>query len=118
MANSVDPDETVSVLIIGIFIFHDQVKFHAQLNWAWEKFYNLGARLYWFGLPKKKWICKFERGIPHLKVYPYPLNTLLNSPGPKVIKLFSCSTQLSMNISLLINMKMPTEVGIFIFIST
>ena len=65
------------------------------------------------------------------------------SPGPEVIKLFSCSTQLSikfvllinlilltiansfllniadthMKISLLINMKMPTIVGIFIFIS-
>ena len=29
-------------------------------------------------------------------------------PGPKVIKLFSYSTQLSMKFSLLINMKMPT----------
>ena len=28
--------------------------------------------------------------------------------GPEVIKLFSCSTQLSMKFSLLINMKMPT----------
>ena len=37
--------------------------------------------------------------------------------GPEVIKLFSCSTQLSMKFSLLINMKMPTIVGIFIFIS-
>ena len=36
---------------------------------------------------------------------------------PEVIKLFSCSTQLSMKLSLLINMKMPTIVGIFIFIS-
>ena len=36
---------------------------------------------------------------------------------PQVIKLFSCSTQLSMKISLLINMKMPTIVDIFIFIS-
>ena len=35
----------------------------------------------------------------------------------EVIKLFSCSTQLSMKFSLLINMKMPTIVGIFIFIS-
>ena len=40
-----------------------------------------------------------------------------HSQGPKVIKLFSCSTQLSMKFSLLINMKMPTKVGIFIFIS-
>ena len=37
--------------------------------------------------------------------------------GPEVIKLFSCSTQLSMKFSLLISMKMPTIVGIFIFIS-
>ena len=38
-------------------------------------------------------------------------------PGSEVIKLFLCSTQLSMKFSLLINMKMPTIVGIFIFIS-
>ena len=33
-------------------------------------------------------------------------------PGPEVIKLFSCSTQLSMKFSPLINVKMPTTVGI------
>ena len=32
--------------------------------------------------------------------------------GPAVIKLFSCSTQLSMTFFLLINVKMPTIVGI------
>ena len=32
--------------------------------------------------------------------------------GPKVIKPFSCSTQLSMKFFLLINVKMPTIVGI------
>ena len=37
--------------------------------------------------------------------------------GPEVIKLFSCSTQLSMEFSLLIHMKMPTMFGIFILIS-
>ena len=36
-------------------------------------------------------------------------------PGPKVIKLFSCSTQLSMNFFPLINVKMPTIVGILTF---
>ena len=41
----------------------------------------------------------------------------LTKPGPEVINIFSCSTQLSMKISLLINMKMPTIIGIFIFIS-
>ena len=33
-------------------------------------------------------------------------------PGPEVIKLFSCSTQLCMKFSPLINVKMPTIVGI------
>ena len=38
-------------------------------------------------------------------------------PGPEVIKLFSCSTQLSLKFILLINVKMPTVVGILTFIS-
>ena len=38
-------------------------------------------------------------------------------PGPEVIKLFSFSTQLSMKFILLINVKMPTIVGILTFIS-
>ena len=33
-------------------------------------------------------------------------------PGPEVIKLFSCSAQLSMKFLPLINVKMPTIVGI------
>ena len=37
--------------------------------------------------------------------------------GPEVIKHFSCSTQLSMNFFLLINIKMPTIVGILTFMS-
>ena len=39
-------------------------------------------------------------------------------PGPKVIKLFPYSAQLSMKFILLINVKMPTVVGILTFIST
>ena len=38
-------------------------------------------------------------------------------PGTEVIKLFSCSTQLSRKFILLINVKMPTIVGILIFFS-
>ena len=41
----------------------------------------------------------------------------LTMPGPEVIKLFSCSTQLSMKFFLLINVKMPTIVGILTFMS-
>ena len=36
---------------------------------------------------------------------------------PRGYKTFSCATQLSMKLSVLINTKMPTKVGIFIFIS-
>ena len=45
------------------------------------------------------------------------LSHIISQSGSEVIKLFSCSTQLIMKFSLLINMKMPTIVGIFIFIS-
>ena len=38
-------------------------------------------------------------------------------PGPEVIKFFSCSTQRSTKFILLINVKMPTIVGILTFIS-
>ena len=37
--------------------------------------------------------------------------------GPEIIKLLSCSTQLSMKFFLLINVKMPTTVGILTFMS-
>ena len=37
--------------------------------------------------------------------------------GPEVIKLFSCSAQVSMKFFLLINVKMPTIVGILTFMS-
>ena len=46
-------------------------------------------------------------------VNPYDLTRL----GPKVIKLFSCSTQLSTKFILLINVNMPRIVGILTFIS-
>ena len=39
------------------------------------------------------------------------------SPGQEVMKLSSCSTQLSMKFIMLMNVKMPTIVGILTFIS-
>ena len=39
------------------------------------------------------------------------------NPGPEVIKLFSCSTQLSMKFFLLITVKMATIVGILTFMN-
>ena len=47
-------------------------------------------------------------------IYSYsPPSTDSRRAGPQVIKLFSCSTQLSMIFILLINVKMPTINGIF-----
>ena len=49
-----------------------------------------------------------------------PLSFLWNivmRTGPEVKKLISCSTQLSTKFFLLINVKMPTIVGILTFIS-
>ena len=45
--------------------------------------------------------------------------TVINIPtsGPEVIKLFSCSAQLSMKFFLLINVKMPTIFGSLTFMS-
>ena len=43
--------------------------------------------------------------------------TSVVSPGPDAIKLFSCSTQLSMKFFLLINIEMPTNVGILTFMT-
>ena len=45
------------------------------------------------------------------------LKTELCKTGPEVIKLFSCSPQLSMKFFLLINVKMPTIVGILTYLS-
>ena len=57
----------------------------------------------------------FLLGLSLLFCYVWRL--ILFYSGPEVIKLFSCSTQLSMKFSPLINVKMPTIVGILIYMS-
>ena len=47
----------------------------------------------------------------------YHLSVQQFESRPAIIKLFSCSTQLSTEFNLLINVKMPTIVGILTFIS-
>ena len=64
-----------------------------------------------------KWPSTSAQPTSRAKNLLYYCFNLNDCSGPEVIELFSCSTQLSMKISLLINMKMPTIVGIFIFIS-
>ena len=45
------------------------------------------------------------------------LQQLLDIPGPEIMHFISFSTQLSLKFILLINVKMPTLVGILTFIS-
>ena len=45
------------------------------------------------------------------------LSISVKFPGPEVIKLFTCSTKLGTKFILLINVQMPTVVGILSFIS-
>ena len=64
-------------------------------------------------------ISEVELLMVSYKIWPCGYKTffMLSSAGPVVIKLFSCSAQLKLKFILLINVKMPTIVGIFTFIS-
>ena len=53
----------------------------------------------------------------NLKIADNEESLITSEPGPKVIKLFSCSTQLSMKFILLINVKMATIVAILTLIN-
>ena len=46
MRNSVLCGDTETQLNTQLLVFniYEQVRFHAQLSWAWKKFYNLWAR--------------------------------------------------------------------------
>ena len=58
----------------------------------------------------------FQEHYPSVKKFrSSPFGSVM--PGPEVIKLFPCSTQLSMKFFLLINVKKPTVVDILTFIS-
>ena len=60
----------------------------------------------------------FSFRLPSQYTFPSHIqNVTQKSPGPEVIKLFSCSTQLSIKIFMLISVKMPTIVGILTFMS-
>ena len=48
---------------------------------------------------------------------PYIMNLMVKKSGPIIIKLFLCSTQISKKIIILINVKMPTIVGILTFVT-
>ena len=63
------------------------------------------------------WIKLYRRLKTNEVVFMAVLSVYLLRPGPEVIQLFSCSTQLSMKFFLLINVKMPTIVGILTFMS-
>ena len=56
------------------------------------------------------WNPRPTRGLPVNS-----LQQIASLPGREAIKLFSCSTQLSMKFFMLLNVKMPTIVGILTF---
>ena len=58
--------------------------------------------------------CLQRQGIPGFSRTRVKLFTVLNTHGPEVIKLFSCSTQLSMKFILLINLKLLMIVNSFL----
>ena len=59
----------------------------------------------------------FPSSVMLIKNVPSWIRIKVNNAGPEVIKLFPCSTQLSTEFILLINVKMPTIVDILTFIS-
>ena len=58
-----------------------------------------------------------SRNVFHLEDEQHDGLQAFNRSGPKVIKHFPCSTQLSMKFFLLMNVKMPTNVGSLTFMS-
>ena len=64
-----------------------------------------------------KEIQKTKKGKNYFLKAQFNTNSAIDCSGPEVIKLFSCSTQLSMKFFLLIKVKMPTTVGILTFMS-
>ena len=79
----------------------------------------------WAANQRLWWDCTFRQAsLCHGSWLPYAICIKISWPDMvhvfswrKVQKLFSCSTQLSMEIFMLINVKMPTIVGILAFIS-
>ena len=65
------------------------------------------------------WVSRFQLHLHGLNIGTAMINIWLafDGPGPKIIKLFSYSTQLSTKFILLVNVKMPTIVGILTFMS-
>ena len=60
----------------------------------------------------------YEHDIcPGHQNFKMPKIVMTRTPGPEVIKLFPCSTQLNTDFILLMNVKMPAIVGILTFIS-
>ena len=67
--------------------------------------------------PSRRLNQKDETQNTYIHTYDSKNTIKVKQPGPEVINHCSCSTQLSMKFILLINVKMPTIVGILIFMS-
>ena len=89
------------------FIICLQLKFHAQMKHGHLKFH--------FKLPKARKTLEFYK-ILGVKMARYQV-VIFRTAGLEVIKCFLCSAQLRLKFILLINVKMPTIVGMLTFIS-
>ena len=95
------------VKIIGTFDFHMVKNLRKYIQWLVRN-----------GVSNTAWCCVsfFFFFFFFCSVYKQDIGNS-SYPGPEVIKLFSCSTQLSMEFLLLINFKMTTIVGILTVMS-
>ena len=55
-----DLSEPKKCWVYWYFYTYEHLKFHAQLSWAWKKFYNLGARIAFSGLPNINILCNLR----------------------------------------------------------
>ena len=92
--------KTESHIFCVSFVIHLHI---AQIMFAWNISNNFNT-------------CIIPIGVQKLAFYSLYTNHIFPS-GPEDIPLFTCSTQLSMKFIMLINVKMPTIVGILTFIS-
>ena len=89
---------------------------YSQLFTSWEG-HVLDADCPTTDRPRCQVVQVIASCLPHERATLLDFESVWQQSGLELIKLFSCSTQLGMKFILLINVKMPTIVGILTFLS-
>ena len=76
--------------IYRYFSFYEQLKFRAQLSWAWKKFYNLGAltpfEMVWtFSSGAVRTACDIEADGMHKLTWAYVCSPMQQVPNSQVL---------------------------------